>query len=119
MATQSAILNHEENTASTERPLTPRLARHYYDLFCLLQKDNFAPSNDLLKEISRHRAIHFARSWVNYEEMTSSQLQILPTENKLQPWLKDYELMKSMFYGSFPSFEDATEAIQNFLQTQS
>lgn len=114
---EKCFIIHEENTASEERSLTPRLARHYYDLFCLLQNGNLAPSDELFKQVAKHRAIHFPRSWVNYKEMTPSQLQILPIEGKLQPWIKDYELMKSMFYGSFPSFEEATEVIQTFSQT--
>lgn len=114
---EKCFIIHEENTAPKERRQKPRLARHYYDLYCLLDKGKVVPNLSLFNEVKTHREIYFRQTWVDYEAITPDQLKIVPGQEMLTYWEQDYTLMKSMFYGDFPSLEEAFTRINASLKT--
>lgn len=114
---EKCFIIHEENTAPEERRQKPRLARHYYDLYFLLEKGEIDLELSLFNEVKKHREIYFRQTWVDYESITPEQLKIGPSRDMLTHWEEDYTLMKSMFYGDYPSLEEAMTSITSSLTT--
>lgn len=115
---EKAMLLHEENFRPPEKPRKARMSRHYYDLWCLIQKGVAAQATEdltLFDRVARHRQIFFKQTWVNYKTLQKGTLQILPTQNMLAEWAKDYETMRDvMFFDEPPSFDEILAVIRKF-----
>ena len=94
------------------------MARHYYDLWCLIGRGVAAKAGAdeaLFKRVAEHRQAFFPWSWVDYATMRRGSLRLLPAEGRLESWRRDYEAMSSsMFFGKVPSFDDILEAVGAF-----
>jgi len=59
---EKAMLLHEETYRSADKPRKARLARHYYDLWCLIKRevaDDAANDFGLFDRVAAHRAVFF------------------------------------------------------------
>ena len=94
------------------------MARHYYDLWCLINAGIGGKAvNDieLFNRIAAHRQVYFSYSWVDYDTLRPGSLKLVPTAEQLQEWRTDYNSMRSeMFFGEVPSFEDIMRSIAEF-----
>lgn len=114
---EKAFIIHEENTAPTTRNQKPRLARHYYDLFRLIQSGHADTDPELFHQVRKHRQIYYRQTWVDYDAITPPELQIKPsTAVMLKSWQNDYRLMETMIYGDYPSLEEVIETVTNHLR---
>lgn len=115
---EKAMLLHEETFRPPDKPRKARLARHYYDLWCLIQKGVAAQAmadNELFKNCAEHRQVFFKQSWVDYATLRKGSLRLVPLPDQLSEWQRDYEAMREeMFFNTPPNFADVIEVIHKF-----
>lgn len=109
---------HEEAARPVDKPLKPRMARHYYDLFRLIEAGvGKAAAEDLglFKQVLAHRSVFFAQSWVDYGELRPELLAFLPSREQEAHWREDYVAMQAeMFATEPPAFEQILSSIKEF-----
>lgn len=115
---EKAMLLHEENFRPADKKRQGRLARHYYDLWCLLRSgigEKAAQDQALFDSVADHRRIFFRQTWVNYDTLRRGSLVILPRPETMRDWEADYEAMGSyLFPGEAPSWSSIIDAICDF-----
>jgi len=115
---EKAMLLHEETFRPADKPRKVRLARHYYDLWCLINKGVAAQAMadpGLFKRVATHREIFFRWSWVDYATLRPGSLRLLPSLDQLASWRQDYQTMRSeMFFGDVPKFEEILNVVGAF-----
>jgi hypothetical protein len=115
---EKAMLLHEETFRPPDKPRRARLSRHYYDLWCLIQAGVAAEAMgdlDLFDGVLRHRQIFFRQTWVDYETLRKGTLRVLPAQEQLSEWRRDYEAMREeMFFGEPPLFDEVMEVVRQF-----
>lgn len=110
---KATILHHEANRPE-ELYLPKRYARHYYDLYMIAKsnyKDFALQKIDLLEKVVTFKEKFYPRNWAKYEEATVKGLRLVPDEYRLKEIEEDYNNMKDMFFGEYPSFEDMMQGI--------
>lgn len=115
---EKAMLLHEETFRPADKPRKLRLARHYYDLWCLINKGVAAEAMadpGLFKRVAAHREIFFRWSWVDYTTLRPGSLRLVPPADQLSPWRQDYQTMRSeMFFGDVPKFDEILRVVSEF-----
>lgn len=117
---EKAMLLHEETFRPVDKPRRERLARHYYDVWCLITRgvaDRAATEADLFRRVAEHRKIFFPITWVNYATLQPGSLRLSPPPHYRDDWQRDYDAMaEPMFYGDRPSFDDILRVVGEFEQ---
>ena len=117
---EKSMLLHEETFRPADKPRKVRLARHYYDLWCLIRKGVAAQARaerGLFERIADHRKIFFRWSWVDYATLCPGSLRLMPPQEQLSAWKQDYEAMrKEMFFGDVPKFSEILRVVGDFEQ---
>jgi hypothetical protein len=94
------------------------MARHYYDIWCLLCAgvgQRAAADKALFRRVAEHREIFFRFSWVDYSTHKPGAFRLVPPENQLADWRTDYQAMLGpMFFGETPTFEVMMAAADEF-----
>ncbi|MGD0276607.1 MAG: nucleotidyl transferase AbiEii/AbiGii toxin family protein [Syntrophales bacterium] len=114
---EKAMLLHEETFRPVTKVRKARLARHYYDLWCLIENGvaERAINAELFNSVAEHRAIFFNQNWVNYNSLRPGSLRIVPLDNQLTDWKRDYKSMQiEMFFGEVPDFEEVLRVVKDF-----
>jgi hypothetical protein len=115
---EKAMLLHEETFRPVDKPRTSRMARHYYDLWCLISRgvaEKAADEEELFRRVAEHRQAFFRWAWVDYHTLRRGSLRLLPAEEHLASWRRDYEVMTgTMFFGKVPSFDEVLEVVGDF-----
>jgi len=115
---EKAMLLHEETFRPPDKKRKARLARHYYDLWCLIQKGVAAQAmadNELFKHCAEHRQVFFKQNWVDYATLRKGSLRLVPLPDQLSEWQRDYEAMREeMFFDTPPNFAAVIEVIRQF-----
>ena len=97
------------------------MARHYYDLYRLIQTgiaDDAAADRDLFFRIACHRKVFFRYSWMDYSTLAPGKLRLVPPDAQLRDLRLDYAGMKQeMFYGKVPGFDEIIDAVRRFQDT--
>jgi hypothetical protein len=115
---EKACLLHEETFRPADKPRKHRMARHYYDLWCLLragvgQRALAEPA--LFQRVVEHREIFFRFSWVDYSTHRPGTFRLVPPVESMQDWRSDYQAMLGpMFFGTTPTFDDLMATIGEF-----
>lgn len=118
---EKAMLLHEETFRPEVRlPRKPRMARHYYDLWCLINKGTAAEAANDLKlfaDCAEHRENFFRISWVDYGTLRQGSLRLAPPDDQLKDWRLDYQAMAAeMFFGEVPAFDEVIRVVVEFEQ---
>ncbi|MCP1110908.1 nucleotidyl transferase AbiEii/AbiGii toxin family protein [Ohessyouella blattaphilus] len=96
------------------KSLIPRYARHYYDVYCMVNTDvkgKALKRNDLLKkDINFKSKFYYAKS-AGYETAKIGSLKLVPSESTISQLADDYEHMKNMIYGDIPEFNEIIREI--------
>ena len=115
---EKAMLVHEENFRPADKPRKVRLARHYYDLWCLINKGVAAQAmadSGLFQRVAAHREIFFRWSWVDYSTLRHGSLRLIPSDDQLAAWRQDYQIMRGeMFFGDVPKFDAILRVVGDF-----
>lgn len=102
---EKATILHQYAHIPADKTLPPRLSRHFYDFFCLLNskvKGEALAKIDLLEKVAAHKKIYFASTWAHYESAKKGSLKLYPHERNLNLLKSDYQQMEQMFFGDSP-----------------
>lgn len=87
-----------------------RKSRHLYDLVQMMSTDiaTRAIANDeLWNTIHHHRVLFTSISGVDYTPDIRKRIRLLPPDNVINDWRKDYmDMQSSMIYGEKPTFDE-------------
>jgi len=115
---EKAMLLHEETFRPPDKKRQARMARHYYDLYRLIEADigDKASGNlELFERVAAHRQVYFRYNWVDYETLRPGRLKLVPPDDQLADWKSDYSAMKDeMFFGEPPAFDDLIQIVREF-----
>jgi len=115
---EKAMLLHEETFRPQNKPRKIRMARHYYDLWCLITQGvaaKAAQDRQLFDRVAAHREIFFHWSWVDYSTLRPGKLRLLPLPAQVDAWRKDYQEMRgAMFFGEIPTFDEILDVVGRF-----
>ena len=117
---EKVFLLHEEFQRPIEKRRVERLSRHLYDIEKISRTPYFQKAlsdNNLYNTIVAHRDKFSHLGGVDYLKHEPQFINIIPPENVLSLWEKDYtEMSESMIYGEKLSFN---ELIGNIKQVNS
>ncbi|MGA1842778.1 MAG: nucleotidyl transferase AbiEii/AbiGii toxin family protein [bacterium] len=94
----------------------PRMSRHYYDLFAMVDTAIYEKSLKkiaLLKNVSEHKSLFFRANWAHYEEAKPGSLRLVPRDDQISQLKTDYRQMQQMFFEDPPSFESIVEKLRS------
>ncbi|CAN5833840.1 nucleotidyl transferase AbiEii/AbiGii toxin family protein [soil metagenome] len=115
---EKAMLLHEESYRPPEKRRKARMARHYYDLWCLIEKgiaEQATAVGGLFERVAAHREIFFGQNWVDYATLRPGSLHLLPTADQVASRRSDYEAMREhMFFGDVPTFDEILNVVSEF-----
>lgn len=115
---EKACLLHEETFRPSDKPRKLRMARHYYDLWCLLRHgvgESALADMALFARVAEHRETFFRYSWVDYSTHKPGTFRLVPPNDHLREWRTDYEAMRGpMFFGETPSFDEIIALVEEF-----
>ena len=115
---EKACLLHEETFRPDDKPRKLRMARHYYDMWCLLRAgvgERALADTALFQRVADHRGIFFRYSWVDYSTHKPGSFRLVPRPAQLPTWETDYQAMLGpMFFGHAPTFEEILVAVGEF-----
>lgn len=114
---EKATILHQYAHLPHDKKLPPRISRHYYDFFRLLNSDIKSAAlveEDLLDRVAKHKSIYFASGWANYDTARKGSLRLSPPVNLLGELERDFGLMKDMFFGNVPEWSGILEGIREF-----
>jgi len=113
---EKVFLLHEEYQRPVEKRRAERLSRHLYDIEKISQTSYFHKAlsdKDLYKTIVAHRVKFSHLGGVDYAKHAPQFINIIPPENLLPLWEKDYaEMSESMIYGEKLSFNELIDNIK-------
>ena len=108
---------HAEAHRPSGKTLPARYARHYYDVYKMIQSgiDKAALSTladlKLLEDVVLFKQRFYASSWANYATATFAGLRLYPSADHIDALRTDYEKMQEMLFGDKPSFDNILEAL--------
>lgn len=114
---EKATILHQYAHLPEDKKLPPRISRHYYDLFCLLNSDvklKALKEASLLERVASHKNLYFSSSWANYNIAHKGTLKLIPSNPTLQELEKDYARMKAMFFRETPEWKIIISTISEF-----
>ena len=115
---EKVALLHEETYREGSAAPKARLARHYYDLWCLITRgvaERAARDRELFDRVGAHRAVFFRRSRDARASFTPGSLRIVPADDRRVQWRRDYDAMnESMFFGEAPEFAEILAVVGRF-----
>jgi predicted nucleotidyltransferase component of viral defense system len=118
---EKAMLLHEETFRPDDKPRRPRMARHYYDLYHLIEQGIGAEAMadmNLFEQVLAHRQVFFEQSWVDYSSLKPGTLRLMPMASQEAGWREDYVAMQSeMFREPPPSFDVVLNSVSQFERT--
>lgn len=115
---EKACLLHEETFRPADKPRKFRMARHYYDVWCLLRAgvgEKALTQTSLFQRVAEHRELFFRYSWVDYTTHKPGSFRLIPPAEHLADWKSDYsDMLGPMFFGETPSFEEIIILVAEF-----
>lgn len=114
---EKVSLIHEELWREGTTVPRPRLARHYYNLFCLLEAGiggQALADVDLFRRVAAHRAVFFPKRREARDSLKPGGLRLVPAPEQLPAWQRDYTEMRDMFFGPAPPFDRILDRVGAF-----
>ena len=107
---EKICLLHEEFAKPQEFMRSERMSRHLYDLVRMFDTDiagKALSDKELYKSIVEHRRIFIGLKGFDYDTLSPETIHIIPHENAIADWRKDYETMReTMIYGNSLPFDE-------------
>jgi hypothetical protein len=115
---EKVLLLHEERHRPASKRRRPRMARHFYDVWRLIDAGIAAKAiadSTLFEHVVRNRRVYFRQNWVDYDTMKAGSLDMMPMPDQLAEWRADYAAMQGdMFLTPPPQFDEVLAAIATF-----
>ncbi len=115
---EKAMLLHEANYGAASKAPGPALARHYYDLFCLIQAGIAAKAKAdrvLFDTVHAHRLIFFRKAQAIQEARKAGSLRLMPADVHQDNWRAGYEKMReTYFFNDPPAFDEILRVVGEF-----
>lgn len=115
---EKAMLLHEESFRPAEKKRKKSMARHYYDLYRMIDAgvaESALADLELFHDIAAQRQHYFQYTWVDYSTHKPGSLRVVPNPEQLADWETDYSNMKrEMFFGEVPEFGEVLKRVQKF-----
>lgn len=115
---EKVSLLHEEGYRTGKEGPKARLARHYYDLWCLIRAgiaDRAMADPGLFQRVIAHRTVFFRRNREAQASLRSGSLRLLPADDRRTAWKQDYDAMReAMFFGESPDFDEILTVVGEF-----
>lgn len=114
---EKATILHQYAHLPLEKKLPARISRHFYDFFCMLNsaiKASALAEPTLLDRVATHKSIYFASAWANYDTARKGSLVLSPPPTIHDSLKKDFNLMKEMFFGRIPEWNEILKDIRDF-----
>lgn len=115
---EKVMLLHEETFRPQGKIRHPRLARHYYDVWRLIQSGvaaRAAADTALFAQVAAHRQLFFRYGWMNYDTLKRGTMQVVPQPEQIDEWRRDYAAMHGeMFLATPPAFDEILATITVF-----
>ena len=112
---EKIFLLHEEFSQETKKIRIDRLSRHLYDLEKLMDTEhgiNALKNTELYNNIVSHREKFNPLRGLDYANHKPSKISIIPPEDVLRDYERDYEAMSSfMIYGEALKFDQLMKKI--------
>jgi len=113
---EKICLLHEEFAKLHEFMRTERMSRHLYDLVRIMDSpvaESALENKELYNSVAEHRRIFIGLKGFDYNTLTPRMIKIIPPENIISLWQKDYETMqRTMIYGESLPFNKMIEKIK-------
>lgn len=113
---EKAFLLHELFSGPQGKMMAERKSRHLYDLERLMDTIHgieALKNHELFQTIKRHREIFTHMKGVDYSQGIAQRMKLIPPDEVLGEWEKDYKSMqKYMIYGDSLSFDALLERIK-------
>jgi hypothetical protein len=115
---EKAMLLHEEMFRPSDKPRKRPLARHYYDIYRLIQNgeaDKAIAETELFASVAEHREQFFNQGWIDYGALSPATIRLLPDADQIATWARDYgEMKKEMFFGDVPTFDEVCRVVGEY-----
>jgi len=114
---EKATILHQYAHLPQNKKLPPRISRHYYDFYCLLNSDiktKALEDSILLDRVATHKNIYFASAWASYNTAKKGSLMLSPPLMLHDELEKDFRLMKDMFFDTIPEWNEILKNIRDF-----
>jgi len=114
---EKATILHQYAHLPNEKALPPRISRHFYDFFRLLNseiKTRALADVTLLDRVAVHKSIYFASAWASYETARKGTLVMSPMPRLLDALENDFGQMNRMFFGAIPDWQLILKTIKQF-----
>lgn len=114
---EKATILHQYAHLPEEKMLPPRISRHFYDFFRLLNspiKKIAIAEVTLLERVAKHKSIYFASGWASYGTARKGTLKLIPPPHVLKELSRDYVLMEAMFFREVPEWRAILNTINEF-----
>jgi hypothetical protein len=116
---EKAMLLHEESCRPADKTRRKQgMARHYYDLYRLIESgiaEQAMQDRKLFQRIAEHRRVYFRYTWMDYATLAPGTLRIVPRDDQRAHWQSDYAGMQAeMFYGEVPEFDAVLASVRKF-----
>jgi hypothetical protein len=112
---EKIFLLHEEFSQETKKIRIDRLSRHLYDLEKLMNTEHGTDAlknTELYSNIVSHREKFNPLRGLDYANHTPSKISIIPPEDVLKAYERDYEAMSSfMIYGEALKFDQLMKRV--------
>jgi len=108
---------HATAHRSGDRPFPARYSRHYYDLYKMINSSVQAEAMadlPLLIDIVKFKNKFYPQGWANYPGAISGTFKLLPEDEIRRSLISDYEQMKEMIFGEYPTFDEILSSIAEF-----
>ena len=113
---EKAFLIHEMFSVEGHGRKADRKSRHLYDLSEMMKHgidDKALKNDDLWESIRRHREIYTYVSGMDYTPDIRKRIVLIPREDIISAWEKDYTDMKDdMIFGDKPTFDDLIDMMK-------
>lgn len=112
---EKATILHEQFHRSDDYVSAERTSRHYYDLFKLADTEyaeRAIKNRELLAQVVANKKMFFARAGARYDDAVSGNLRLVPSNERIRLFERDYNEMQIMFFADPPKFVDILKRLE-------
>lgn len=108
---------HVEAHRPEDKQQQARYSRHYYDLYQMINSpvcEEALADINLLKNTVAFKAKFYPQGWANYQAARDGNFSLVPPVHISKTLERDYEQMKEMIFGNYPTYNEIMETIAEF-----